>query len=219
MKLEDMLKKPTSNVDDVIVDEPSLPSMDDIINNTDIHHKDLPDYLINDTEVVGYPDEEMQDEIYDWVLNATDDRQSIKDYGCGRGDINGGNDFYFYLGIDKNPIMIRAGKQKWPDVNIIHDDYLNVDTVTDHTVCVGTLNVDHGYDKWEYFSKTLDKGLETSTKSVIFILARKMELEGFLDYPFDELFQHLPENLRFEIDYTKFEDIYRLIVYKDGYHL
>jgi len=183
----------------------------------------LPDYLMNDPEVVGYPDLEMQKQIYDWVLKGLPySNYSIKDFGAGRGDFYRSLPYskdVQYFGFETKGSLISVGKQKSPDINLIHGDFFNSNIVTDYTICIGTLNEIHGFDKWEYFNKTLNHAISTTKTAVIFILARNMDgNEWFLDYPFEELFLHLPKDVRFTLDYTLLEDIYKLTVHIGSYN-
>jgi hypothetical protein len=187
----------------------------------------MPEYLLNDPEVVGYPSIELQDFIYKWVaedLPLAGD-YSIKDYGAGRGDFlahlrtRGVLPFPTYYGFEKKESLVLAGKQKHTYLTLVQQDFLSSDIVTDYTICIGTLNEDHGEDKWEYFNKTLNHAVKTTNKAIILVLASNMDnLEGFLDYPLQELFQNLPKDVRFTIDYTRLEDIYKLTVHIGGYN-
>ena len=57
----------------------------------------------------------------------------------------------------------------------------------------------------------------TSTASIL-ILASDMDgFDGFCDYPIGEVVKILGSNLRFEIDYSEFKDIYKLIVHNGGF--
>ena len=165
----------------------------------------------------------MQNEIYDWVDSKLPNVNfSVKDLGCGRGDFISqmlfGETGNQYIGIDSNPNLIAVGRQKYPGINLINDDFLNVNEQSDYTICIGTLNDDHGFDKWEYFNKTLNHALNTTNKSVIFVLSANNDgIEGFLDYPIHEMVQNLGTDLLFEIDYSKFKDIYLLTVHVGGY--
>lgn len=224
MKLEDFLN-PTGTIlpDEFIVPTETLAQIvtDEIDQQilSELDDFEIPEYLLNDPEAVGYPDIEMQNEIYKWVLQyvpAFADK-TVKDLGCGRGDF--GDNFFVdkYTGIDRNRIMIAAGKQKYPSLNLICDDYLNYTETTDYTVCIGTLNTFIGIEKWEWFDKTLAYALDTSNIAVVFVLQSKTELDGYLDYPINEILTRIPSKLPFKLDYTKFEDIYVLVVYKQPY--
>ena len=228
MRLEDLLEKTnllkyqdtgTEEVYDPLTELP--PSL-----RPESQAEVLPEYLINDPLFVGYPDIEMQEDIYRWVAESIPiNGYTLKDFGCGRGDFYGWlqKDRPFvepnYIGIDSKVSMVLSGEKKYPGIRIINSDFLENEDVTDYTVCIGTLNDDHGFDKWEYFNRTLITALRTTKTAVIFILSRNFDgLDGFLDYPFEELFQNFPSTIPFKIDYSKFEDIYKLTVYIDGYN-
>lgn len=192
----------------------------------------FPDYLINDPEIVGYPDKEMQEEIYEWVIESLPSHNfSIKDLGSGRCDfydymsisygtrINASSGISYH-GIDSNPNLCNVAKYKYPNVNVINNNYFDVNLQTDYTILIGTLNTNNGNsDKWDNFNKTLIYALNNTNKAIIFVLARNMDgLDGYFDYPFEELFQHLHPALKFTIDYSKFEDIYKLVVHIDNHN-
>lgn len=222
MRLEDLI--PSSKMQPL--EDVRFPSDDDYYNEDIQPSSEIPEYLLNDPEVVGYPDNEMQSQIYDWVLGGIASRSSIKDYGCGRGDFYGYIEKYgyshhhiTYIGYDINPNIINVGRVKYPQCQFWLNDFQNVTAESDYTICIGTLNDNHGQDKWEYFNRTLNNALVNTKVAIIFVLSRNFDNNpNFLDYPFEELFQHLDKNLRFEIDYTKFEDIYKLTVHIGGYN-
>lgn len=180
---------------------------------------EIPPYLLDDPEAVGYPSEEFQQEIYDWVLQYIPSFtiKTVKDFGCGRGDF--GKNFFpnYYTGIDHNKIIVDTGQKKYPTFNLIHDDYLKCTIQTDYTVCIGTLNTFVGIEKWDWFERTLEVALNTTNDAIVFVLSKNTEMEGFLDYPISEIIGRIPSELPFKVDYTKFEDIYALVVYKQPY--
>lgn len=194
----------------------------DEIDKAILEELNLPEYLINDPEVVGYPDLEMQDYIYDWVINDLPfGGYTVKDLGAGRGDffskIN--SDVVKYVGFETKESLVIAGRNKYEGIELIHGDFFNSYLVTDYTICIGTLNEDIGKDKWEYFNITLNHAINSTKIAVIFILASNMDgTDGYLDYPFKELLYNLPEGIRFNIDYTRLEDIYKLTVHIGGYN-
>lgn len=198
--------------------------------NSGLYQKSIPEYLLNDSEIVGFPDEEMQEEIYKWVEEDLPKHHfSIKDLGAGRCDFYGrlrhregyhdertGVD---YFGIESNPNLCEVARQKYPGVKVINNKFQDVSIQTDFTICIGTLNDDHGEDKWEYFNNTLTGCLSDTKTAVIFVLAADFEGKyGYLDYPIHELVQRLDKNLRWEIDYSLYEDIYKLTVHIGGYN-
>lgn len=238
MKLEDLIKPKerdgsdiiTDNLNKQITDEISdhLESRENILSDIMIHDEVsklydtntiYPDYLVIDPEVVGYPNDDFQEIIYNWVGSKIPyGNVSVKDLGCGRGDfgnwLNNNRPDAEYVGIDYNPTIINVGKQKYKDsLKLIINEYSKEDIRTDYTVCIGTLNEDNGLDKWENFNKTLIYALNNTKHSIFFVLARNFDLyDGYCDFPFTELFNHLDKNIMFEIDYSKLEDIYLLTI-------
>lgn len=226
MKLEDYLNelsKPT-----LIPYPESIDVEEELQNRIDLEQEtfaeeltsiEIPPYLLDDPEAVGYPTDEFQTEIYNWVLEYVPSFtiKTVKDFGCGRGDF--GKNFFpnYYTGIDLNKIIVDTGRKKYPTFNLIHGDYLKCSLQTDYTVCIGTLNSFTGIEKWEWFERTLKVALDTTNEAIVFILSKNSELEGYLDYPISETISRIPTELPFKIDYTKFEDIYALVVYKQPY--
>lgn len=184
----------------------------------------FPEYLINDPQIVGYPDEDIQNQIYEMVNSHLPTMNfSIKDFGCGRGDfynyLTSTNRGVDYFGIDLNPNMVNIAKSKYPDIQIFNNNYLDIAIESDYTVVIGTLNESNGLDKWENFNKTLIHAKNTTKREILFVLQSNCYgFEGSDDFPIHEVIQRLPENTRFVIDNSKMEDIYVLVVHIDGYN-
>lgn len=240
MKLEDLFKKPETgpiftptseggwSVEPVLI----APTGTGTSKIAEVEAFQIPDYILNDPQQVGYPDKEMQDEIYGWVYDSVNKladpdtrfRSTITDFGAGRGDIShwfSGGDAFKYTGFETNPILVQAGNQKYKeskyiDFTLIQQDFFDSNIKSDFTICVGTLNSIPTENKWGLFRRTMQKALETTEKAIIFVLSNKFDVEGFNDFPFKELFDHLPNN-PFTIDCTKFEDIYMLVIYVDDF--
>lgn len=181
----------------------------------------IPDYLINDPEIIGYPSVEFQTQIYDWVNESLPSYgYTIKDLGAGRGDFFGhinDRDDVHYFGLELNPNLCDVAKQKYPEINILNNDYFDTDIQTDYTVCIGTLGDNLGQDKWEYLNKTLNWAMVNTKRSIIFILQRDCYgNEQFLDYPLNQLFENINPNIKFVLDYSNLEDIYKLVVNIDN---
>ncbi len=190
----------------------------------------LPEYLVSDPEIVGYPNLEFQEQIYDWVKSSLPTQgYSVKDLGCGRGDFFGHiskrevwedkfKDIQ-YFGIELNPNLCNVGKQKYPEINILNNDYFEVNIKTDYTVCIGTLGDNLDQNKWENFNKTLNWEISNTKIAVIFILQRDCyQNPAYFDYPLTELFQNIDPNVKFVLDYSQIEDIYKLTVHIDGFN-
>jgi hypothetical protein len=103
MKLEDLFKKtentqtgpiftPTSTGGSRIMIAPPGTGTSKIVE-VETKPFEIPDYILNDPQQVGYPDKEMQDEIYGWVMEwlsfqpHTSLPYIVKDYGAGRTNI------------------------------------------------------------------------------------------------------------------------------------
>lgn len=215
MKLEDLLKGSVEPTKSPIIEEVPVAG--------------IPDYILNDPQVVGYPDLEMQNQIYGMITraiyNSTDDVElrtgpySVKDFGAGRGDIKNWliPDDIVYTGYETNRLLVEAGKVKYDGINLVEQDFLRSTLKTDFTICVGTLNSMPTNDKWALFREVMQKALETTTNKIIFVLANRFDVEGYNDFPLTELVQHLPTN-PFELNYTFLEDIYMLVVHVDEFN-
>ena len=181
----------------------------------------IPDYLLNDPEVVGYPDLEMQTEIYQWAVEGIRYwDKTILDVGAGRGDL-----FKYisyckgYVGVESRESLCLAGRHKhasFENFSLVNIDYFQADNVgVDVAFVIGTLNSINTKDKWDTFKQFFDKVYNEISDCCIFILNSKSD-EGLNDFPFSELFAEVLSvgNIPFKIDYSKFEDIYKLTVYK-----
>lgn len=200
MKLEDLLvKKPTP----VAVEE----------------SVEIPDYLINDPEPVGYPDTKMQDDIYRWAiedLNLTG--MNILDVGAGRGDLFGVMPYVSSFHAFETTVgLCAAGKVKYgnnPVYNIYNEDYLTTinEGMFDYGFCIGTLNSIQTTDKWNMFVKVFNQMWVDCKLGLIFIVNTGSDEAGNTGFPFSELFTNLivGEEKPFKLDYSKYEGIYKL---------
>ena len=185
----------------------------------------FPEYLLIDPQIVGYPDLEMQKDIYTWVASGLPfDSYSLKDLGAGRGDFYrhldalGKAKYVDYHGIESNPNLVNVGRTKYDGINLINNNYLDFDLTTDYTILIGTLNEDNGEDKWERFKKTIEYCMKSTSTASILILASDMDgFDGFCDYPIGEVVKILGSGIRFNIDYSEFKDIYKLTVHNGGF--
>lgn len=212
MQLEDLLKTP----EEIIVPEPEP--------------MNIPDYMLNDPEIVGYPDVEMQDDIYRWVANDIRFNATVKDFGCGRGDFG---DVYLktlwpnsddkYIGIDKNPFLIEAGVKKWRskyELSLKHSDWFDEFTMTDYTVCIGSLNEIESKDLGDLLWKTLLHALKTTKERVIFVLNTEPE-DGYNHFSLDMIIYTLSgfPNNPFKIDCSRYKGICKLTVFCNEFEL
>ena len=204
--------------------------LEDLLPNKPIAvESQFPDYLINDPQIVGYPDLDMQRQIYEWVGNKlyeTDlHNPTIKDFGAGRGDFwkafYRSNDIYY--GYEILPNLVECGKYKYKDAIDFHlycKDFMTEPLmVSNFTVCIGTLNSIPTSNPWQLFEDTLRRAMETTTDKIIFVLNDNNE-HGFNSFPISQLQRHLPMgNLPLEINMELFEDIYMLTLHVGGFKL
>jgi hypothetical protein len=245
MKLEDLINKQNIDVDqgevhqlknirpeNEIVDEYHSDILEEFLNlgtpeeldQTEydmLQQIEIPDYLVNDPELVGYPDLEMQEKIYNWAIQYLNfSEKTVLDVGAGRGDLfNVLNQFNLksYIGIEERQALCYVGVSTHTDprFSLINANYFNIEYKADIAFVIGTLNSTSTTTKWEDFKKMFNKLYSEINECVIFIV-NNHSLDGFNDYPFNELFTNLllTNNIPFTIDYSKFEGIYKLTIYK-----
>lgn len=186
---------------------------------------EFPDYLLYDSQIVGYPDQEFQVKIYDWVKTyLPNSNYTIKDLGSGRGDFHGylndcGVDNVEYFGIEMNSNLYNVSRKKYPEAQVFNQDYLKLSIESDYTIVIGTLNDDLMVDKWDNFNKTLNYAISnTETRILMVLQADCYGNPGSVDYPLNELVQFLPKEMKFIIDYSEIEDIYLLVIDNDSHN-
>lgn len=210
MQLEDLLKSP----EEIIVPEPEP--------------MNIPDYMLNDPKIVGYPDAEMQDDIYRWVANSIRSGASVKDFGAGRGDFA---DAYLknlwpnsddkYIGIDKNPFLIEAGIQKWRskyEFALKHGDWFDEFVITDYTVCIGSLNEPETPEPMDFFYRTMTHALQTTKEQVIFVFNTEPE-DGYNHFPLNKVIKILSDWKPFRLDCSRYKGICKLTVFCNEFEL
>lgn len=143
------------------------------------------DYLKYSPQVIGYPDQELQTNIYRGISYyiGTD---SILDYGCGRGDFKiflnaeTSETNIDYVGIDSNAPLIDAGKSVYGDavdIRLINWSEPH-DIVKDWAVNITGLNLrydaDMTKDDMQYFEYVIDIMMQHATKGVVVMLSSSM---------------------------------------------
>lgn len=209
-----------------------LPSGNENLNVQQI----LPEYLLEDPQVVGYPDLEMQENLYAYALRGVlplvqdpINPMAVVDIGAGRGDLRAFLDAnypgYQYYGYELNSIHRNIAKQKY-GIELIVSDFSNIAyNFKGWGFCIGSLNDDYGLfqpdspdSKYAYFGKLLDSCLRNISEGSVFILLNETssEQENLIPFPIAEMVEFLDSNykdLAFSIDYSKFQGIYKLVIY------
>lgn len=203
--------------------------------NTENNKEKFPSYMFNDPEWVGYPSVDMQEDIYRsaaYGLYMTPET-TVLDVGCGRGDFGDYiksviNPDVKYKGIDLNPIMIDVGKQKYPKLNLANETF-NIseesDEYHDWIFHINNLIIDYGLSDLEYntyVKSIIDKSLKMcNIGTVLFLLNSKNHSEEgiFLYSDMNIIIKKLfDSNLRFAIDNTDFENLYKIIIFKQPFN-
>lgn len=223
------------STENVITTDPTDLSSDSI-------EQQIPEYMINDTNFIGYSDENLQYRVYTAAAYGIvqTGTESILDVGCGRGDFG----YYLlsmypnlrYKGIDFNSIMIDVGKHKYSNLNNFNLEIGKFDTqypsdaiydwvyhITDLTINYGVipdLNPFDGDNRYILLKDMIIKSLEISEKGVVFILLNdREEYDSYLTYSFDKISEILYElNVPFGIDNSDMHNVFKLTVLKTHFN-
>ena len=194
------------------------------------------DYIRYDPQIVGYPDTEMQEQIYAWAAEVLPivGLIDVVDIGAGRGDfykflsVNKPNLNVMYDGFETNQILAKAGNENGV-VNLHNRNFVANVSGQDQTLsqwngwafCIGSLNVNYGWeDKWEQFDLILNHSLKWVSQGVVFILNHYADDETYQCYPIEEMIPFLSEtypNIPYKLDYSKFDGIYNLTIYNNKF--
>lgn len=199
----------------------------------------VPDYLLNDPMVVGYPDLKMQEEIYEYavqsVLPAVLDPFhpiGIVDIGAGRGDLKAflgrrynGISGFDYSGFELNSIHRNIAKVKY-NIELYPNDFLSYNmNFYGWGFCIGSLNEDYGLfnldadSKQQYISRLINVGLQSFSEGMVFVLYNSnLESESIIPFPISLVLDIIPESCAFDINYSRFPGIYRLVIYNEQIH-
>lgn len=187
-------------------------------------------YIMHSTEVVGYDNRERQFTSYG-IISSVIGVSSILDFGCGRGDFKVFHaqrmeiepDQIDYTGIDINEILINAGKELYPDIDIRVADWLNMpkDLKKEWCINVNSLNLrydrDLTKDNWEYFKASIKAMYECATSGVAVMLASDIPgiEDGLINYnPGDVINWAQKEFDGVAIDHSYSTEMFTLIIYK-----
>ena len=202
----------------------------------------FPDYMIHDSDFVGYESEKHQYTIYKAAEFATivTGVETVLDVGCGRGDFG---DYLLnrfpnvkYTGIDLNDIMIQLGQYKYSEkyssfrYNLQASIFPNTFSTSekyDYVYHINSLSIDYGIwnnvffdeNRYEYLKQILLNSLEICNIGVVFMLYNdSMETPGQLTYALSPVSKILYDmNLKFAIDNTDVPDMYKLVVLKNSF--
>lgn len=196
---------------------------------------EIPQYMLNDPQWVGYPDKAMQEAVYQNAAFGAlgSDVVSVLDVGCGRGDFgdyikNAINPEIEYFGIDANQHMINAGKKKYPDLrldNQIFDikQFQTEGRKYDWIFHVTNLTVDYGFmgdaNQYDYLDALVRKSInESNIGSVYILLNDGQRTDNYLHWNIGSVSQMLLfMGVRFAIDNTDFQNMFKLIIFNNPF--
>lgn len=187
-------------------------------------------YIMHSSEVVGYDNRERQFTSYGLIASVVG-LSSILDFGCGRGDFKV---FYAqrmeiepdqidYTGIDMNEVLINAGKELYPDIDIRMIDWMNMPKDLKKEWCINVNSLNLRYDKdltkdnWEYFKASIKAMYECATSGVAVMLASDLPgiEDGLINWnPGDVLNWAQKEFDGVAIDHSYSTEMFTLIIYK-----
>lgn len=185
------------------------------------------DYLKFSPQVIGYPDQELQTNIYRGISYYIGE-DSVLDYGCGRGDFK----IFLnaetmkdidYVGIDSNQPLIEAGKSVYGDaVDIRIQNWSEPhDIVKDWAINITGLNLrydaDMTKDDMQYFEYVIDIMMQHANKGVVVMLSSSMyEHEpGIIRYNPGEVLNKMQEKYgACLIDHSIGNLAFALVIYK-----
>lgn len=219
-----------------LVSDIQQPVADTQSNNT------FPSYMVNDSEFVGYDDENLQMSVYRAAEFGTivTGFETVLDVGCGRADFG---DFLLkrhpqlnYTGIDLNTIMIQLGNLKYSEK--YQNSQFKLDTVPfhsqfqtnqtfDYVYHIANMSSDYGvYDslhqndnRYHFIKSIIEKSLEICNIGVVMMLLNdKEQNEGYVTYSLEQLSKILYDsNYRFAIDNTDIHNMYKLVILKNKF--
>jgi SAM-dependent methyltransferase len=180
--------------------------------NFEIVEQGFPEYMLEDSEFVGYPDKDTQEIIYRaaaFGVLPTEGPVNVLDVGCGRGDfgdylLKTVNPKINYFGIDSAKLNIEVGTKKYSDVLKNSDLNMNLDIQTfdteiypenmksyDWIFHITNLTLDYGYweqgikssQKYVYLEKIIDKTISMSRIGSVFMLLNDYNMtETYIHY-------------------------------------
>lgn len=166
----------------------------------------LSDFVQDDSILVGYININEQIITYSTALTLFNPNLSILDIGCGRGDLfafmkEQYEDVFLdsnYYGIDKNEIVINAGKEKYNIDNIHLQDFNSFKSDKKYN-WVSALNYfnDPVDDSYKVLYKTIDRMFNLSSDAIVFNIItnqadiRQDQITSYSIYDAGQILNHL----------------------------
>jgi SAM-dependent methyltransferase len=219
-----------------------IDTMSNLESNSIGSNDQFPEYMITDSNVVGYESQQIQYTVYRAAEFATivAGVETVLDIGCGRGDFG---DYLLsrhpnvkYTGLDLNDFMIQIGNDKYSKkyddskYNLqsgIFNDKFQLNEQYDYVYHINNMSLDYGIwpnlysetNRYEYLKMVISKSLELCSIGIIFMLHNdSTESEGLVTFSLSPISKILYDmNLKFAIDNTDLPDMYKLVILKNSF--
>ena len=154
--------------------------------------EDDPEYLKTSPEVVGFDNRRQQAEMYDIACEEIRPKESVLDFGCGRGDLY---DFLYrrngsepkYKGVDINEPLINAGIEKYaPNINVECKHWNDLQDTDKSNWCVNIGSLCARYDSsekdnFDIVTECIDKMMSLCTAGSVLILFSSYMPENMIE--------------------------------------
>jgi len=186
-------------------------------------------YIYHSTEVVGYANREQQVANYRLIYDVIGD-SSVLDFGCGRGDFNIFYSQYLerpideidYAGIDSNGVLIAAGKELYPNMDLRQMDWFSVTDDLRKDWCINANSLNLRYDQatisdWDYFTASINAMYNNANVGVVVLLNSSLvyDDEGLLTWNPGEVLNWAQSTYgNVVIDHSFIDSAFTLIIYK-----
>ena len=186
-------------------------------------------YLEDSAGIVGYATREEQQKAYTEIIGTIPQGSSILDFGCGRGDFFAWHEITYgkgnvdYTGIDANETLVDVGNKIYDDINLVCDDWFQLEGVENKDWCINirsnNLRYDHQVEvtDFEYVTQTIDKMFEMCNQGVIISLSsNKFEVDNQIAYNAGDIASWAFSKYDFvAVDHTTDTNQFLVIIYKN----
>jgi len=186
-------------------------------------------YLEDSAGIVGYATREEQQKAYAEIIGTIPQGSSILDFGCGRGDFFAWHETTYgkgncdYTGIDANETLVDIGNKIYDDINLVCDDWFQLEGVENKDWCINirsnNLRYDHQVEvtDFEYVTQTIDKMFEMCNQGVIISLSsNKFEVDNQIAYNAGDIASWAFSKYDFvAVDHTTDTNQFLVIIYKN----
>jgi phospholipid N-methyltransferase len=200
----------------------------DIVATQPEENASYSEHLVHAPGTVGYVDIYAQEYIYNNILSNIPKDDSIIDFGAGRGDLYGAllrheRNTDSYIGIEFSTVLSDVGKSKYPNIDILVEDWFKLSSsiTRDWAVAISSFDVmyhaNQATNPYEYLCDSIEQMLIHANKGVIITFLRydiDASKQNILTYNCSIIHDRILMNKNFIIDATSIPDTIKLIVFK-----